>query len=370
MPGLRGCVSRCSPASGSPVDKVVGGIVIRKNVKEMTGYTPGEQPRRAGLVKLNTNENPYPPSPRVVAALSLLEPADLRLYPDPMALDVRQSIARLHGVTVDHVFSGNGSDEILSLCTRAFVEDGDAIGYFDPSYSLYPVLAAIRNVPGWPCRLDDAFGWPCNDPEPCALFFLTNPNAPTSLAFPLEKITAFCRAFPGVVLIDEAYVDFAPFHCMELAKTFPNVLVMRTLSKSYSLAGIRFGYVVGSPDLIGALFKIKDSYNIDRITQVIARAAIEDQGHMMGNVARIKSTRARLTRGLTALDFEVSESASNFLWARPKRLEAQKVFESLKAEGVLVRYFPGERTGFHVRITVGTDAEADRLLAVLGGGKA
>lgn len=340
--------------------------MIRKNVQEMSGYTPGEQPRRKGLVKLNTNENPYPPSPHVAAALSSLDPNELRLYPDPVSLDVRQSIARLHGVRTEQVFAGNGSDEILALCTRAFVEDDGAIGYFDPSYSLYPVLAAIRNVPGCACSLNEEYAWPEQDPPPCPLFFLTNPNAPTSLVFPKQRVAGFCRDFRGVVLIDEAYVDFAPFDCMDLARDLPNVLVMRTLSKSYSLAGIRFGYAVGNAGLIGALLKIKDSYNVDRITQVVARAAIEDQAHMQGNVARIKATRQRLTRELSALGFDVSESATNFLWARPVHMDARAVFERLKDEGVLVRYFPGERTGRHIRITVGTDPEADRLLAVLG----
>ena len=318
----------------------------------MTAYTPGEQPRLPGLVKLNTNENPYPPSPAVAAALSSLNPRDLRLYPDPVSADVRQAIARLHGVTPDQVFAGNGSDEILALCTRAFVEDDGVIGYFDPSYSLYPVLAAIRNARGSACELTPGFGWPDRDPEPCALFFLANPNAPTSLAFPAPDIARFCRGFPGVVLIDEAYVDFAPFHCMELARTLPNVLVMRTLSKSYSLAGIRFGYAVGSAALIAALFKIKDSYNVDRVTQLVARAAIEDQPHMLGNVARIKATRERLAGELRRRGYEVCDSATNFLWTIPGGAAAPAVFAKLKAAGVLVRYFPGERTGRHIRITL------------------
>jgi histidinol-phosphate aminotransferase len=331
----------------------------------MTGYTPGEQPKRAGLIKLNTNENPYPPSPRVAEALGRLDPRDLRLYPDPVSSDVRQAIAKLHGVAMDQVLVGNGSDEILALCTRAFVEDDEAIGYFDPSYSLYPVLAAIRNVPGVPCALSSTLEWPERDPEQTALFFLANPNAPTSLRFPDERVSRFCRGFNGVVLIDEAYVDFADGDCMELAKTLPNVLVMRTLSKSYSLAGIRFGYVVGSGDLIGALDTIKDSYNLDRMTQALALAAITDQSTMKTNVAKIKATRERLTRELTRRGFEVCKSETNFLWVRPVKMKAQAVFEQLKAAAVLIRYFPGERTGEYVRITVGTDEEINRLLDVL-----
>ncbi len=341
--------------------------LIRKSVGSLDAYTPGEQPKRPGLVKLNTNENPYPPSPRVAAALAALPAETLRLYPDPVAAGLRQAIAELHGVGLEQVFAGNGSDEILALCTRAFVEDDGTIGYFMPSYSLYPVLAAIRNVPGVACALTESFEWPAHDPAPASLFFLTNPNAPTSMLFPKARVSTFCRAFPGVVLVDEAYVDFSRESCMELAKTMPNVLVMRTLSKSYSLAGIRCGYVVGPAPLVAALFKIKDSYNLNRLTQVAAVAAIGDQAHMRANVDRIKATRSRLSAELARRGFTVCPSEANFLWVKPAGTPAKVIFEALKAEGILIRYFPGERTGDYVRITVGTDVEVDRLLQVLGG---
>lgn len=340
----------------------------RRNVVALEAYTPGEQPKIPGLVKLNTNENPYPPSPRVAEALAAVTAESLRLYPDPVALAVRQAASDLHGVGVEQVFAGNGSDEILALCTRAFVEDDGSIGYFTPSYSLYPVLAAIRGVKGMACELNEEFGWPERDPRPASLFFLTNPNAPTSLLFAKDRVRSFCRSFPGVVLIDEAYVDFARENCMDLARTLPNVLVMRTLSKSYALAGIRCGYVVGPEPLITALFKIKDSYNLNRLTQVAAAAALRDQPYMLAQAARIKATRERLAAALTQLGFEVLPSETNFLWAKPGAGDAAARFEALKARGVLVRYFPGPRTGAYLRITVGTDAEVDRLLAALGDG--
>jgi histidinol-phosphate aminotransferase len=341
--------------------------LIRKSVRTLEAYTPGEQPRKPGLVKLNTNENPYPPSPWVAEALTAVPVETLRLYPDPASTGLRQAIADLHEVGLDQVFAGNGSDEILALCTRAFVEDDGTIGYFRPSYSLYPVLAAIRAVPGVACELTESFEWPAHDPEPTSLFFLTNPNAPTSMRFPKGKVSAFCRRFPGVVLVDEAYVDFARESCLDLAKTMPNVLVMRTMSKSYSLAGIRCGYVVGSEPLISALFKIKDSYNLNRLTQVAATAALKDQATMRENAERIKATRERLSAELERLGFAVCPSEANFLWVKPAGWSASALFEALKAEGILIRYFPGERTGDHVRITVGTDEEVDRLLEVLGG---
>lgn len=341
--------------------------LIRKSVRDLDAYTPGEQPRRTGLVKLNTNENPYPPSALVGEMLSKVSPETLRLYPDPVGMELREAIASLHGVRVDEIFVGNGSDEVLALCTRAFVEDDGTIGYFMPSYSLYRVLAAIRNVPGVACELTESFEWPSRDPAPASLFFLANPNAPTSLLFPKARVKAFCAAFPGVVLIDEAYVDFAEVDCMDLAKALPNVLVMRTLSKSYSLAGIRCGYVVGPEPLISALFKIKDSYNLDCLTQGIATMAIRDQPHMLANAAKIKATRERLSGELARRGFRVFSSSTNFLWLKPGNRSAREIFETLKERGVLIRYFPGERTGDYLRITVGTDREVNRLLEELGG---
>ena len=342
---------------------------IRQNIEGLTAYTPGEQPRRPGLVKLNTNENPYPPSPRVAEALARVEPGDLRRYPDPTCTELRGIVGHLHGVTPDRVFVSNGSDEALALCTRAFVEDDGSIGYFDPSYSLYPVLAAIRNVRGVAVPLAADFGWPDAPVPGGSLFLLCNPNAPTSRLFPRQAMERFCETYPGVVLIDEAYVDFSAGHCLDLAKTLPNVIVLRTLSKSYSLAGIRLGYMVGPANLVGALFKIKDSYNVNRLTQVAAGAALLDQAYMRNNVARIRATRVRLADELGRRDFEVCPSETNFVWARPRRTAAREVYERLKELGVLIRYFPGARTGHFVRITVGSDDEIDRLLAALPEGK-
>jgi histidinol-phosphate aminotransferase len=340
--------------------------LIRQSVRAMTGYVPGEQPRQSGLIKLNTNENPYPPSPLVSEALARLDARDLRRYPDPVSLELRETIARLHGVKLEQVFTGNGSDEILALCTRAFVEDDGRIGHFEPSYSLYPVLAAIRNVGTAPVALGADFQWPDQEPREGALFFLANPNAPTSVLYPQRTVSRFCRRFGGVVLIDEAYVDFARADAMELAGREPNVLVMRTLSKSYSLAGLRLGYAIGPALLIEALFKIKDSYNLDRVTQAVATAAVVDQEHMRANVARIQATRARLAAALAALGFAVAPSETNFLWVKPPRLGAAELFAALKRRRVLVRHFAGLRTGAFLRITVGTDAEVDLLLEVLG----
>ena len=341
--------------------------LIARHVAAMSGYTPGEQPRGQRLVKLNTNENPYPPSPAVAAALAACDHAALRRYPDPLATAVRRRIAEIHGCSIDQVFAGNGSDEILALATRAFVEDDGSIGYFVPSYSLYPILAEIRQVEQRPVPLTADYGWNLPPDYAASLFFLTNPNAPTSLQFDKSTVAEFCRRFHGVALIDEAYVDFAPQNCMDLA-TAPgnrNTLVMRTLSKSFSLAGLRFGYAVGPADLIQALYKIKDSYNLDALTQALALAALNDLDAMRANVARIVATRARLTRALRARGWRVLNSATNFLFARPPDGDAARVFNQLRAAEIYIRYFPGPATGDSIRITIGTDAEVDALLGIL-----
>jgi histidinol-phosphate aminotransferase len=337
--------------------------LIRQSIRSMRGYVPGEQPRGHGLVKLNTNENPYPPSPRVAAAIAQFDARDLRLYPDPVCRKLRRRIAAMHGCRMENVFVANGSDEALALCTRAFVEDSGTIGFFNPSYSLYPVLAAIRNVKTAPVELGSDFEWRMPSGCRASLFFLTSPNAPTGMLYPGRTVRAFCRRAPGVVLIDEAYVDFARENCMDLALALPNVLVLRTFSKSFSLAGLRVGYIVGPDPLIDALYKIKDSYNVDVLAQRVALAALSDLAHMRRNAMRIRKTRERTRAALQALGFKVFASEANFLWVRPSAVTAESLFLKLRAMRILVRYFPGRRTGQCLRITIGTDAQMRAMLA-------
>ena len=339
--------------------------LIRKSVDEMQGYTPGEQPVVKGIVKLNTNENPYPPSPNVAKALCAMDAGALRLYPDPLSKELRARIAAIHGCGISQVFACNGSDEVLALCTRAFVENDGSIGYFVPSYSLYPVLAKIRDVKEKPVQLDGDFGWLMPKGYKSSLFFLTYPNAPTGIQYPKKTIREFCSKFSGVVVIDEAYVDFARENCMDLALSLSNVIVIRTVSKSFSLAGLRVGYAVGPEKLINALFKIKDSYNLDRVSQAVALAAFNDLDHMRRNVRKIQASRERLSAALQKIGYSVNPSESNFIWVRPKGLSAVQVFDHLRAEKILVRYFPGPRTGDFIRITIGADAECDKLLGAI-----
>ena len=344
---------------------------IAESVRALTPYTPGEQPKDRSVIKLNTNENPYLPSPLVEKTLASFDLDRLRRYPDPVFTELREKIAERDGTVPARVFVGNGSDEVLTLAARAFVDDDEAIGSFDPSYSLYKTLAAIRNVPFAPSPLAPDFTWapPVTRAgnAPVALFLLTNPNAPTSVRYPREQVAAFAKDFPGVVLIDEAYADFADETCMPLAAAPDNVnvVVMRTLSKSFSLAGLRLGYCVGPEDLIEALYKVKDSYNVDALAQAVALAALADLPWMRRNAAKVQKTREATAEELRRRGWDVPSSQSNFLFAKPAHRPAAEIFEELRRRNIFVRYFPGPRTGERLRISIGTDADMDTLLAVL-----
>ncbi len=341
---------------------------VCKHLEHLAGYVPGEQPHFPGMVKLNTNENPYPPSPNVGKALAAFDWQSLRRYPDPVCRQVREHIASLHGCSPNQVFIGNGSDEILSLFTRTFVEAGGTIGYFEPTYSLYSVLAEIRDARGKPFPLNEDFSCPMPPEDFADAFVWTNPNAPTSRMTNPEIIADFSQRFKGVLLVDEAYADFAPANCMPLAVASKNTntLVMRTLSKSFSLAGIRFGYCIGPEPLIDALYRVKDSYNMDALAQAVGMAALTDMPHMRANVAAIIKTRESLSKTLSQRGWHVLPSATNFLFAAPPpTTSAAAIFETLRQEHVFVRYFPGKRTGQYLRITVGTPEETARLLDVL-----
>ena len=339
---------------------------IRQSVDAMAGYVPGEQPTDPAVIKLNTNENPYPPAPGVAKVLADFDASDLRRYPDPTASGLRELIAGQLGCALQNVIVGNGSDELLALCTRAFVENDGSIGWFDPSYSLYPVLTQIRGVESRPVPLTTEFSWAMPDTYASDLFFITNPNAPTSLEYDPATIREFAASFDGVVVVDEAYGAFGAESCIDLATASDNVLVLRTLSKSHSLAGIRFGYLIGHPDLVGAMLKIKDSYNINALTQLAAQAALEDPDYTADVTRKICLTRARVGQALTELGCEVAESQTNFLWLKPTRLSANEFFDGLRDNQILVRYFPGPVTGAYIRVTIGLDSEMDALLVAAG----
>ena len=331
---------------------------IARHVRKLEEYVPGEQPRAKSVVKLNTNENPYPPSPKCRAALRAFDCARLRRYPDPNCSELCAEIARLNGTTPERVFVGNGSDEILALAAKCFVEDDESIGSLDPSYSLYKTLAAIRNVK-W-TGLDVTAS--------TSLFLLTNPNAPTGEFREPSEIAAFAKKFRGVVIVDEAYGDFARANCMSLAtaEANRNLIAMRTFSKSYSLAGLRVGYCVGPRDLIRAMYKVKDSYNVDALAQTVALAAIRDQDWMRKNAAKVIRSRTRLSAALEKRGWDVLPSEANFVFARPPApAKAADIFTRLRERNIFVRFFPGPKTGDRLRVTVGTEPEMKTLLKAL-----
>ena len=329
---------------------------FRPNIERMTGYVPGEQPRESGFVKLNTNENPYPPSPAVLEALIEAIGPTLRLYPEPTALPVRERVARLFDVGVENVIVGNGSDDLLTIVIRCLVDPGALVAYPVPTYSLYPVLTEIQDGRTREVPFPEDFSLPpALFGSDASLTFLANPNSPTGTFIPVEEVARLAESLEGVLVVDEAYVDFADSDCMDLAKRFANVIVMRTFSKAFGLCGLRIGYAVAHERLIEGMMKVKDSYNVNRLAAVAGAAALDDIAYMRANAERIRRTRARLAEGLAQLGWRVFPSQANFVYCRvPSPPSAQAVYEALKERKVLVRHF-----GEALRVTVGTDEEID-----------
>lgn len=352
--------------------------VFRPAIDRMAGYVPGEQPQETGWVKLNTNENPYPPSPRVVSAIRQMAEGRLNVYPDPDATGFRRVAAALHGVEPDWILPANGSDENLTIIMRSFCDAGQQIGYPYPSYVLYESLARIQDVGVHRLLLRPDWTW---DQSRAAelrrsvrIFFVPNPNSPTGTYWSTDQLLELLPD-DGVLVLDQAYADFSEqsqgAELLRDARFAGRLLMTRTFSKSYSLAGIRFGYCIAHPDLISGMRKVKDSYNCDAVSIAAATAALEDQQWMLANRDRILATRLRLATALPRHGFVVHPSQANFLWTTHASVSHRSIYERLKQERVLVRYmkFPGaaadggELDG--LRITIGTEPEIERLLEVL-----
>ena len=360
--------------------------LVRPHVRELHAYVPGEQPKVKGLIKLNTNENPYPPSPKVLDAVKEAVDGRLRLYPNPTAQLLRENLAKFHHGKPENIIIGNGSDELLALAVRAFVEplerstDGlvrfrhwpgrFTVQYLVPSYSLYPVLTEIHGAHKNPVSLGKGFSLPTlgelrrgkHWDFKAALTLVTTPNAPSGCGYSTAELEALCHAQKGVVILDEAYVDFADQNALALALKLPNVIVSRTFSKAYSLCFQRVGYFLAHPEIIAALDKIRDSYNVNGLGQVAAQATLQDIPYYKNNFRKIKATRERLCRELTSLGFVVCPSQTNFLLAKPPRFVAKRWLEELRRQKILVRWFDYPEIKDYLRITVGTDKEAAALL--------
>jgi histidinol-phosphate aminotransferase len=340
---------------------------IRTNIRNMAGYTPGEQINSPDVVKLNTNENPYPPSPRVFEAIRAHLTGDkLRKYPQPFGHDFRKAASKVLGVDPDSILIGNGSDDVLTILTRAFVPEGGLIASPTPSYVLYKSLAEIQNAKFQKVAFTEDWNipnpWPITDAH---LTFLPNPNSPSGSCVRLPVVERLAEQVKGPLILDEAYADFAEWNGLPLVKELPNVIVTRSFSKAYSLAGMRFGFAVGDPETIRELLKVKDSYNCDVLSLAAATAAIEDQAYFADVRARMLATRGRMHAELSKLGFRVTPSHANFLWCRRPDKPVKPMYEALKAKNILVRYMNYDGYGDGLRISVGTDAEIDKLLAEL-----
>lgn len=338
-------------------------------IRSLTPYTPGEQPKDRKFIKLNTNENPYPPAPGVLEAIRANTDASLRLYPDPEALQLRQALARAYGLKEEQIFAGNGSDEVLAFAFQAFFSQGDEIVFPDITYSFYPVYA---NLFGIRCRtvpLKEDFTIPVEQMQGSNGVVIANPNAPTGIELPQSELRRILEANQDVVVIvDEAYVDFGGESALPLIHQYPNLLVIQTCSKSRALAGLRVGFAFGDANLIQALNCVKNSinsYTLDRLALAGATAAVEDQAYFDAQRSKVMTTRTRTTEELRKIGFQVLPSKANFIFIAHPTVPAKKLFAGLREKGVLVRYFDQPRIDNYLRVSIGTDQEMDAFLTAI-----
>ena len=338
--------------------------LVRKALQGFQPYVPGEQPPDGeGWIKLNTNESPLPPSPKVIDAIKQAANDALRLYPSPTAAPARRASARRFGVDPAQVVVGNGGDELIEMCFRAFAGAGDSVAYPTPTYPLLELLCRIHEaVPSTHPTEEFSELPPSLAADPAPLKFIVNPNSPTGALFGHPDVEAVVAASSGVVVIDEAYVDFAPQSSVALLERYENVLLLRTFSKSYGLAGMRIGFALGGRDVIEALNSVKDSYNVDRLAIVAAVAAIDDETHHKRLVGEVVANRGELAGALRDMGFDVVPSATNFVFVRPPR-PAAEVVAALRERKILVRHYDREPIAGWIRITVGTREQHDKLLA-------
>lgn len=340
------------------------------SIRTVVPYTPGEQPKRKDIIKLNTNECPYPPSPKVAETLNGLDAAELRLYPDPAAQELVNALAARYHVEPEQVFVGVGSDDVLALSFLTFFNSNKPVLFPDITYSFYDVWANLYRIPYRCPALDDNFHLKKEDymTENGGIIF-PNPNAPTGLLEDLSVVEEIVAANPGsVVIVDEAYVDFGGVSALPLVEKYENLLVVQTFSKSRAMAGMRIGYAIGSKKLIGYLNDVKfsfNSYTMNRLTIACGKACVEDEAYFQRITEKIVGTRERVKKELSALGFSFPDSMANFIFAKHACVPAAELFAALKEEGIFVRYFNKPRIGNYLRITVGTDEEMDKLVAFL-----
>jgi histidinol-phosphate aminotransferase len=343
--------------------------MFRKSILKMSAYTPGEQPKPGRrLIKLNTNENPYPPPPGVRRAIIKSANEMLRLYPAPRGDAFVAQASRTYSISPQMIVAGNGSDELLAMIFRATLDAGDSVAYPVPTYSLYDTLAQVQQARVIRIAMAPDFSLPYNQlvRARAKLTIVCNPNSPSGTMTPVAELDRLAQALRGrLLLIDEAYVDFAADNALGQIRKHPNVIVTRTLSKSYSLAGMRLGLCFAQPPVIAQLLKVKDSYNLSRIAIAVGAAALRDQRAMLANIARVKRSRADAIARLRAMGFEVPQSQANFVLARILGRDMAPVVRALRARGILVRHFPTPALRDAIRISIGTATEMNALFRVL-----
>ncbi len=344
--------------------------LLRRSIVTMAGYVPGFQPPDiASWIKLNTNENPYPPSPRVKAAI-LAELGDdaalLRTYPSASSEKLRQAAAELYGFDPSWIIMANGSDEVLNNLIRACAGEGEEIGYVHPSYSYYATLAEIQGAKVRTFGLTDDFRIAGFPERYCGkLFFLTSPNSPLGFAFPLEYVEELANRCDGLLVVDEAYADFNDVNALELVRRYDNVVITRTLSKSYALAGMRLGLAIARPEIITALDKIRDHYNLDRLAQAACVATLQDQEYFLERRNQVVATRQFFTAALQSLGYAVVASSGNFVFASSPDRNGRRVYDGLYQRKILVRHFSDPLLAHGLRISIGTDEEMEQTLTAL-----
>jgi histidinol-phosphate aminotransferase len=339
---------------------------FRENIEKIKGYEPGFQPKETDVIKLNTNENPYPPSPAVMKVLAEISPERLRRYPDPIGNEFRQAAAEVHGVQPENIMCCNGGDDLLTIAFRAFCDENRPVAYPVPTYSLYPVLAKLQNCRAIEIPFDDEFNLPAKlTKTKAALTIVCNPNAPSGSFVSVREMALLADELSGVLLIDEAYVDFAEDNCSGLVKDFDNVIILRSMSKGYGLAGLRFGYAIAQPDLIDGLMKVKDSYNVDAVAIALAAAAIKDRKYFRETTEKVKKGRDTLIGQLRDLNFQVAGSHANFVLAESKNCQAGRIYDKLVQRKIYIRYFNLPGLNNKLRISIGTGEQNDKLISAL-----
>ncbi|MEA5573076.1 histidinol-phosphate transaminase [Calothrix sp. UHCC 0171] len=341
---------------------------FRTNIAAMSAYIPGEQPKPGSqIIKLNSNENPYPPSPAVLTVLQNFNSEWLRRYPNAYGEDFRQAASQVLDIPSDWIIVGNGSDELLNVVMRACTEPERKVAYPTPTYVLYSTLTQMQSAELVEIPYGENYEFPLDEliATNADVTFIATPNSPSGHVVSIDELRKLASKLSGVLVIDEAYVDFAQENALNLVQEFENVISIRTLSKGYSLAGVRLGFGIANPNLLSGLYKVKDSYNIDAIAIAVGVAAISDQVYKNTCVAKVKVSRTKLSIDLQQLGFRVWDSQTNFLLVQPPQANAEYLYQKLKEQGILVRYFQQPGLDDKLRITIGTDKENQLLIKAL-----